>query len=287
VTRTMTHDEALAELGAAALESLPADEYAAVLAHARSCTSCRPELEALRGVGAAIALAAPVAPMRAERSAALRARLVARAAADQGRVADVVPLRPASAAASPVTGGVSPGANRWRWMAIAASVALVVSVANQLRLLREHLGLLERVEAMQVAQGTSADEVRRLTQRASEQKQLVDALTGPSVKIFDLVSSSRQEPGARMFWDRATQRWTMFAHNLPQPGAGKTFQLWLVTPGSKISAGTFAPNANGDAVVSATYALDPTQLRAIAVTEEPAGGVPQPTGPFVVSVVAQ
>jgi len=55
-----------------------------------------------------------------------------------------------------------------------------------------------------------------------------------------------------------------------------------VTPKSKISAGTFVPR-NGDAVVRATYDLT-EPLNAIAVTDEPAGGVPQPTGnPIIVA----
>jgi anti-sigma-K factor RskA len=35
-------------------------------------------------------------------------------------------------------------------------------------------------------------------------------------------------------------------------------------------------------MVRATYALARDSLRAVAVTDEPAGGMPQPTGQFVV-----
>ena len=52
----------------------------------------------------------------------------------------------------------------------------------------------------------------------------------------------------------------------------------LATAGSD-GAGTFQPQ-NGDAVIRATYALPADALKALAVTEEPAGGVPQPTGSF-------
>jgi anti-sigma-K factor RskA len=50
-----------------------------------------------------------------------------------------------------------------------------------------------------------------------------------------------------------------------------------------VSAGTFRPGPAGSAQVSARYDLPPDSLRAIAVTEEPAGGVPAPTGEVVVS----
>jgi hypothetical protein len=43
---------------------------------------------------------------------------------------------------------------------------------------------------------------------------------------------------------------------------------------------------NGDAMMRATYALPVSELRALAVTEEPMGGMPQPTSPPVIAVQA-
>ena len=64
-------------------------------------------------------------------------------------------------------------------------------------------------------------------------------------------------------------------------------QLWLITARDKISAGTFGVSATGDGFVQATYALDANALRAVAVTQEAAGGAPQPTSPPVVVGAAQ
>jgi len=50
-----------------------------------------------------------------------------------------------------------------------------------------------------------------------------------------------------------------------------------------ISAGTFNTDAQGRAVVQATYALAEADLAAIAITEEPEGGSPQPTGTILVA----
>jgi hypothetical protein len=49
---------------------------------------------------------------------------------------------------------------------------------------------------------------------------------------------------------------------------------------------TFSVTALGDAVEQATYALDRNALKAVAVTEEPEGGVPVATGQIVVVGVA-
>jgi anti-sigma-K factor RskA len=87
-----------------------------------------------------------------------------------------------------------------------------------------------------------------------------------------------------MFWDPRTDRWTFFAHNLPPVQGGREYQLWLITPGArKIPAGTFRPGAGGSAHVEATYALPADSLAAVAVTEEPAGGLPQPSGALVIA----
>jgi anti-sigma-K factor RskA len=97
--------------------------------------------------------------------------------------------------------------------------------------------------------------------------------------MMTLTATGGRAPVAHMFWDRAHNTWTLVAHNMPELKPGRTYQLWLVTADQKISAGTFEPR-DGDAMMRATYALaDP--LMALAVTEEPAGGMPQPTGAMV------
>ncbi|HZK79073.1 MAG TPA: anti-sigma factor, partial [Gemmatimonadaceae bacterium] len=64
---------------------------------------------------------------------------------------------------------------------------------------------------------------------------------------------------------------------------GMTYQVWLVTDKAKISAGTFRPDSQGRTVMHANYALARDALRAVAITEEPEGGMPAPTGRMVVA----
>jgi anti-sigma-K factor RskA len=70
---------------------------------------------------------------------------------------------------------------------------------------------------------------------------------------------------------------------MPALKAGRTYQLWIVTAKATVSAGTFEA-VNGVGVMRASFTVTPENLRAIAVTEEPAGGVPQPTGETIISV---
>ena len=114
----------------------------------------------------------------------------------------------------------------------------------------------------------------------------LSAITGPGVSVLELSSTGVHPPTARMFWDKATNRWTLFAHGLPVPKAGRTYELWLVTADKKIPAGIFKPGDDGSAVVRATYALQPSDLKAIAITDEPDGGVVAPTGAVILAASA-
>lgn len=281
------HAELRDSLAAAALDALPARERDAVLAHAASCEECGLELAALRDATAALATLAPAARVDAVRGDAIRTRLLARTAADRRlRMGPASPASPggvvAREAGAPRPLSIERG--RWSrpaWVAMAASVALAASVGALYAVARERSDLRA---ALAASDRESAAASARLDDAAVSLGRLqgtISSLTGPSVRVVELTTAGTKQPVARMFWDRSTNTWTMFAHNLRQPASGKTYQLWLVTRDAKISAGTFLPNAGGSAMVSAQYALrDP--LQAIAVTIEPTGGVPQPTGPIVI-----
>jgi hypothetical protein len=200
---------------------------------------------------------------------ATRARLVARARAD-GATRDGSGARPVDAAARfggsrVIIGGLS--------LALAASLILLVRASGARR--DERTAYASRLS-------TLTKSIDSLGTAVVSRDRLLASLTGSEVRLVRLASAQTASPRALMFWDQATNAWTFIAHNMPQLGAGRTYQLWLVTAKDKISAGVFTVTANGDAVVQASYPLDRKALTAVAVTEEPAGGVPLPTGTMVV-----
>ena len=68
------------------------------------------------------------------------------------------------------------------------------------------------------------------------------------------------------------------ASNLPPLPAGRTYQLWVVTAQAPISAGFLTPDARGSVSEVFNTPPDIPQPVAMAVTIEPAGGMPAPTG---------
>jgi hypothetical protein len=194
-----------------------------------------------------------------------------------------------AAGVQPTTRVIRPNRNiinaiAWRraeWMAIAAGVLLVVSVSILASVMRDRENVRDAL-AEQIAQNrhatTASDSLRAL---AMMKDSIIAGFTGRNVAMMTLTSGGTQAPYAHMFWDKSHNMWTMVAHNLPTLKPGRTYQLWLMTPGKKISAGTFEPR-DGDAMMRTTMALD-DKLMALAVTEEPMGGMPQPTGAMVMT----
>jgi hypothetical protein len=286
--RELAHDEAFALLDAAATDSIDGSERDAVLAHAARCETCGPELASLREAFAQVAFAAPqAAEIDVNARARIHSRLMDRVAADS-RARGVVPFRIEASPPSSMSMTQQRRVIRalaWRraeWMAAAASVLLVVSVGLLAATLRGRETAREALEAelARSAGAKTANDSLRLM--VASRDSMIAGLIGRDVAVMSLTSAGAKAPFARMFWDTARNTWTLAAHNMPALGAGRTYQLWLVTKTAKISAGTFTP-MNGEAVVRATYPLSRDSLEAIAVTEEPAGGVPQPTGAIVIA----
>lgn len=86
---------------------------------------------------------------------------------------------------------------------------------------------------------------------------------------------------AHTFVDPLDRRAVFYAYNLPPAEAGRIYQLWFIAGGVPVSAGIFDADARGRASLHVEGVAPIDSIQAWAVTVEPAGGVPQPTGPMV------
>jgi hypothetical protein len=276
----MSHEEAFVVLDAVALDALDGAERDAVLAHAEGCEICQLELSQLRDTAAFLAFSSPRADSAAASRGRIHSRLMARAAASEDQYPRTAIERPQSA------NTIRPLAwRRAEWIAAAAGILLVASTAMLAFAMRDRENLRDALKTEIAKSDRTRTATDSLRVAVMSRDSLIAGLTGKDVAMMTLTSTGTRAPFAHMFWDRATNMWTLVAHNMPELKPGRTYQLWLVTPSAKISAGTFA-SKNGEAMVRAMYPLAPNQLMALAVTEEPAGGMPQPTGAMVMAVQA-
>ena len=265
----MQHDDLRELVALYALDALPDMDRAIIERHLDVCPDCTGELAAFRAAASELAYAVPAR----QAPAALRARVLS--------TIDREPQR--SAAAPAVIANAPQGTNPW-WLAAAAVLAAVL-VGGYALAQQAHIGFLN--QALEEARAQTAAAERQLIDARSEltgaQRQLqrvsltTDILASPDVIKVDL-KGQPAAPSAvgRAFWSRT--RGTIFSANaLPALPSSQVYQLWIVTATGPVSAGLLSLDQQGTALV-VDNTTTPDRPAAFAVTIEPAGGLPAPTG---------
>ena len=112
---------------------------------------------------------------------------------------------------------------------------------------------------------------------------MLAALQG-NAKIFELAAAAKDQQGAgRIVWDRGHRKWILLASGLKALPPEKSYELWFIAGNEKIAAGTFRPDAQGNARHEITLPPGLEKIDVGAVTLEPAAGVSAPTGPIVIA----
>ncbi len=184
---------------------------------------------------------------------------------------------PADAADVPSRAVASP---LW-WLAAAAMVALIVGLGIHAASLRSRVSGLEADLREAIDRLEDSQRLVNVAQvRLASTQTQIDVLLAPDTTRIDLAGLPAA-PGAsgRAYWSRS--RGVVFsAANLPPLRPNRTYQLWFLTGagGAPVSAGLLEPDASGRVVASFETPPALTASNGFAVSEEPDGGVPQPTG---------
>jgi anti-sigma-K factor RskA len=265
--------------GAYALDALEGDDKAAFEAELTQDAELRKLVDEHREAAAMLAAAVP----EREPPAALRGRTLARAlqARPAGSGFDRAGAQPSTREAPEPSRSVSRAPERGRtgsrahWLLLAASVAGFVWVGVVNRSLREDTtSLTTEIEALRDSLAGAQAELGRL-------ESLAQALTGSNVRLASLTGDV--ERSLWLVWNPDRDVLVVAATGLPPAAAGRTYQLWGLR-GSEppVSLGTFDTEADGSAVVALSPGV-PSDFELSALTDEPAGGSPQPTTqPFLV-----
>ncbi len=259
MTDGMAHDELHESTGAYVLGALTVEERAAFETHLATCDACREEVrafrEVVRGLDLAVDQHAPPAALR-ERVIASTARL---------RVAGVDP--PAARRVSAAY-----------WMTAAAAAA-AVSVGIYAATLRGRVQSLEdELLALRSETSTLRRDLEQARTRTAVAERMTFVLAANDMRRVDLTGQAAAPSAAgRALWSPSSG--LIFSADLPPAPSDRAYQLWVVTATGPVSAGllTETPQGGLTLVSNTIEAADP---QALAVTLEPAGGVPAPTGPM-------
>lgn len=154
----------------------------------------------------------------------------------------------------------------------AALAAAFAGLAVYTPMHREHL-------AMEARLAQQDGRLRILQADVEKAKRTLDLLRSPAVLVVSLKGAEAPRGAGRILWDTSRKTWHFYAADLVPLGPDRTYQLWFITADKKmVSAGTFDvdPAGQGELVANVPEGLTPIALA--AVTDEPAGGMPQPTG---------
>jgi anti-sigma-K factor RskA len=283
-----------------ALGALEGEEREEIARHlARGCAACTAGVAQARWVVAQLAALAPEAQPPAE----LRARILAAAAAsadapagagsataDVARGASATSLR-ASASAAAGAGSAtgteprgatsisSAGATRrapsavpaWAWAIAAALLLATMYSAWQTRRLDRQLESAARELRQGQARQAAIESEREHYEMAMQ------ILSAQDTKALQLTSKKAAMPPVQAYWSPKMGLLVMSA-GMPQMPSSMTLQLWMVPKkGAPMSVGIFRPDAAGHVMLVAATGAPITEIAALAISEEPAGGSMQPT----------
>jgi anti-sigma-K factor RskA len=227
----------------------------------------------------------------------------------------VAAVRPAARpAAAPGQRGpeVRRGGRGWRegaaWTLAAAAAAIAVFLGVQRRSLDQRLGRAQQELAL--SRGELSDTLDRLARvendlrgrfrnvdlereaclrdlevariSLAEKEAALDLLGAPGTQLVQLDAQGDVPYRASALVNSPREEGLLLASALaPQPG--KDYQLWLIRGDRKISAGLLPTDTAGLPTLAriSRDVLAEGAPDAFAITVEPAGGMPQPTGPIV------
>jgi anti-sigma-K factor RskA len=245
-----------------ALGALEGDERHVVESHVKTCESCARKLAEARSRIALIGLTSPPAKPSGE----IKTRLMAQIRAEAGSKSPI-PV--------PVRGGPKDPRDSWLrwWNAVLIPVAAVLVFATAY-LWRQNQIFDQQLAILRATVQEQQDEL-------DEDLKVADLVAAPDTIVVPLARQLGMPQGAARVIYNAHSGLLVYDGQLEKAPADKSYELWLVpATGNPISAGVFNPSTGKTS--HWVIKLPPGTLpKAFAVTLEPSGGAPQPTGPKV------
>jgi len=257
MTAMKSHAELESIAALDAIGAATADEASAFRAHRATCAGCQRVREEYEEAATLLALDLdPVTP-----PPALRDRIFL--AIDRQKGGDNV-----------VDARDHFGSRRW-WMAAAVLfLALWGWRELSVRVIRE------KATTSEAEMRRLAGENQILTARNDKLSAEMAALASQDTRTIALTGQQvSPSASAKVFLEPAQRRAIVFFYNLPSNPSDKSYQLWILRGDQPKpqSAGVFDVTQSGGASISIENLPLATEIKGLAVTLEPKGGVAQPT----------
>ncbi len=247
-----------------ALGALDGEEKQALEAHVRSCPACAREVDAARQRVALLGLAAPAATPRPSVKEALMRRV------REERIPEALRGH----------GAPSPQPERplgFSWMTPAFGAAAVFFAALAVLIWMKDVRDNRRIEELQAQLAVAQSRSLQIANAAAE----TDKLLGmPGTMRVALEQQAGWSSGRAAVLYNAKMGMVTCAGWLPAPPSDKSYQLWLVPmEGKPVPLRVFSGGEWNEPVTA--HVPPGMAAKAFAVTVEPKGGMPWPTGPKV------
>jgi anti-sigma-K factor RskA len=251
------HDDFRVLIEGYALGALDADERTAFETHVVNCRECSRALDEALTVVSRLAYLAPVA----EPSTKVQDRLLQQVKAD--------------AVAQSQAPGAKSAVPWWLWAGVAALLVFSIYSGWEARRLQKTI--------QQLNEQTAAERQRHeaLEKEFLAAQMQARILTDPRSKKIMLAAKDPKMPQLEAMWNPEFGLCLM-GHGVPMPAQKRAFELWLI-PKAKDSKpmpvhSMMWPDSSGKLMhVIAQLPESMNATKAIAVTEEPASGSPEPT----------
>lgn len=261
----------LHDLPAYALGALAPGERARIEAHlADGCAICEMELTVLQAAVARLPYALPSPALPAGLKQKLLSRLAAESAAPAASAQNVVPLR-------------RPSRTR-EVLALAAAAAFAAALGGVFIASRGRIAALKNQTARLEKQNeTLRSESARARSELLAKEKDVAWLHDPRVQVALLKGlKDTAQAKAKLLWNPGSHQGVLYVDGLPPLPLEKSYELWVFVKDEPVPAGTFGTRVDGTGVVDlARLESLGGEPKKFAVSVEPKGGVPKPTGAIV------
>ncbi|MBB5344121.1 anti-sigma factor [Tunturibacter empetritectus] len=280
------------DLALFAMQLLPAEEMAEIAAYVERSEDARRELAEIQGD---LAMYAHTVEMQSP-SAEARDRLMKQVGREKKATPIDRPVEPAAVASAsasvaandefgsaagslysteePPKPGVAGRVLPWVGWAVAAGLAVAAG------------SLYKERETLRSAVTDQSSRIDHLTADAAAARQVLDAMTDSSALrvTLNVKGAPPAVPQGRATYVASKGTLIFLATNLEPLQPSKTYELWLIPAGAgqnPIPAGTFRPDARGNASVIMPTLPKGVEAKAFGVTVEDEGGATTPTLPIV------